>query len=290
MLSEAVKDPLPSDLRKILRQVARNGRCSWLPWQRGDDQQLLVAKIRKVATHQNGKRKRPDTSGQSDRSGSEFEDSTHYECDSEGTSTTTNSELSADKRNKQQRRLQTTTTGANRSRYTSLVQAFATAIGLVLDNSYRTQGGYKMSPAEIRMYATAGKKLTPKEVFQQRRQRLIALVNHEHNGNGRRDGPPFTMQRMAEVLLAPDRYYKLTHKLCNCLEKLLMIRSSIQAFGGSTGGQTSQSRREVRMGSFLFQSCGSSHSRTRFVLATTCFYSTMFQNLRLGARNGSAGV
>ena len=252
IVSETVKDPLPSDLRKILRQVARNGRCSWLPWQRGDDQQLQVAKIRKVATtHLNGKRKRPDTSGQSDRSGSEFDDSTHYECDSEGTSTTTNSERSAEKRNKPQRLLQTTIMGGHRSRYTSLGQAFATAIGLVLDHSYRTQGGYKMSPAEIRMYANAAKKLSPKEVFQQRRQRLIALVNHDYNGNGQRDGPPFTMQRMAEVLLAPDRYYKLTHKLCNCLEKLLMIRSSIQAFGGSTGGHTLQSRREVRVGLFV---------------------------------------
>jgi hypothetical protein len=39
-----------------------------------------------------------------------------------------------------------------------LGQAFATAIGLVLDHSYRTQGGYKMSPAEIRTYANAAKK------------------------------------------------------------------------------------------------------------------------------------
>lgn len=40
------------------------------------------------------------------------------------------------------------------------------------------------------------------------------------------------------------QYYSQTHKLCNCLEKLLLVRSSTGAFGGSRGGDTSQSRRE----------------------------------------------
>ena len=102
---------------------------------------------------------------------------------------------------------------------------------------------------------------------------------------GANDGPPFTIQRLAEVLISPERvsdrgkqererernggscqapdlkvythtsfrfffliyqYYTQTHKLCNCLEKLLLVTSSSGAFGGSTGGDTSQSRREVR--------------------------------------------
>jgi hypothetical protein len=41
------------------------------------------------------------------------------------------------------------------------------------------------------------------------------------------------------------QYYTQTHKLCNCLEKLLLVTSSIDAFGGSTGGETYQTRREV---------------------------------------------
>jgi hypothetical protein len=57
-------------------------------------------------------------------------------------------------------------------------------------------------------------------------------------------GPPFTIQRVAEVLLAPERYYVQTHKLCNALEKLLLVTLPSSAFGGGTGGDTSQSRRE----------------------------------------------
>lgn len=57
-------------------------------------------------------------------------------------------------------------------------------------------------------------------------------------------GPPFTIQRVAEVLLAPERYYLQTHKLCNALEKLLLVTLPSSAFGGGTGGDTSQSRRE----------------------------------------------
>jgi len=59
-------------------------------------------------------------------------------------------------------------------------------------------------------------------------------------------GPPFTIQRVAEVLLEPERYYVQTHKLCNALEKLLLVTSSSTAFGGFTGGNTSQNQREER--------------------------------------------
>eukprot|EP00555_Chaetoceros_dichaeta_P006222 CAMPEP_0198255346 /NCGR_PEP_ID=MMETSP1447-20131203/5481_1 /TAXON_ID=420782 /ORGANISM="Chaetoceros dichaeta, Strain CCMP1751" /LENGTH=488 /DNA_ID=CAMNT_0043941697 /DNA_START=129 /DNA_END=1595 /DNA_ORIENTATION=- len=59
-------------------------------------------------------------------------------------------------------------------------------------------------------------------------------------------GPPFTIQRIAEVLLEPERYYSQTHKLCNALEKLLLVTSPSSAFGGFTGGNTSQNQREER--------------------------------------------
>ena len=243
---ETTKDVLPSDLRKILKAVARNGRCSWLSWQQAD-------KERKPAKHRNGKRKRSDLLGDSDRTGSECEDmASHYECDSESTSTTNNSEVSSGKRRSihgQQQLLQAA--GASRMKYRSLGQAFAVAMGLVMDHSYQNQGGYKLSPAELRKFTIAGNKANPEAIFQERRQRLITLCH----GNGHREGAPFTLQRMAEVLLSPARYYKQTHKLCNCLEKLLMVTSSIQAFGGSAGGQTFQSRREVRMLLFLSIDC-----------------------------------
>ena len=37
--------------------------------------------------------------------------------------------------------------------------------------------------------------------------------------------PPFTLQRLAELLLSPDQY-TATHKLCNAIEKLLSVSSS----------------------------------------------------------------
>jgi len=57
---------------------------------------------------------------------------------------------------------------------------------------------------------------------------------------------PFTIQRVAEVLLTPERYYTQTHKLCNALEKLLLVTTPATAFGGVKGGDTSQNRREER--------------------------------------------
>jgi hypothetical protein len=139
-------------------------------------------------------------------------------------------------------------------KYSSLGQAVSDGIGYVLDHSFKYYGGYRLSPAESRRLnqqgevteASTNAKAGSVEVFKQRRQRLISLVHCERNGKMERDGPPFTIQRLAEVLVAPGRCYKQTHKLCNCLEKLLLVSSSVDAFGGSTGGETSQSRSEVR--------------------------------------------
>lgn len=60
-----------------------------------------------------------------------------------------------------------------------------------------------------------------------------------------------------------SQYYTQTHKLCNCLEKLLLVRSSSEAFGGSTGGDTSQSRREEREMAALADEKGRQHSTLR---------------------------
>jgi PPP4R2 len=94
-------------------------------------------------------------------------------------------------------------------------------------------------------------------IFRERRKRLLDMLgsssrtdaNIKSNGMPLShlpgdNGPPFTIQRLAEVLIAPERYYSRTHKLCNCLEKLLLVTLPTTAFGGSTGGDTSQSRRE----------------------------------------------
>ena len=109
--------------------------------------------------------------------------------------------------------------------------------------------------------------LSPEEIFRQRRYRLLHMLeaptaadkgaskNKDGGGklsgavpsrSGPDNGPPFTIQRIAEVLVSPERYYTQTHKLCNCLEKLMLITSSTNDFGGIFGGDTSQSRRENR--------------------------------------------
>lgn len=368
-------DPLSSDLRRILSEVARTGRCPWLTWN-GEEvpdsaklfsetnrphvsssskpttaslavsgKRPVVAKRRTPSAYRAGSpmnsasknrrknglhvtarrrfssengtnksvaagtagRKRPlfllrtpsssTTSvasiGSGRTSGSEPEG-----WDSEGTSATTNSELSMGERKDQRLRLATlqsisTTTSTPQTSKTStlgyktLREAFRVSLGLVLDHSYRFYGGYKLSPAEIRINeaafaalnagvkhqsengATSGQGAAVKvqapsaeKTFFQRRKRLLARLGDEgallsssttpgdvhspdkQKVNGGKtaaadteiDGPPFTIQRIAEVLIAPERYYKQTHKLCNCLEKLLLVTSPASAFGGAMGG------------------------------------------------------
>eukprot|EP00529_Nitzschia_sp_RCC80_P004297 CAMPEP_0113503356 /NCGR_PEP_ID=MMETSP0014_2-20120614/34097_1 /TAXON_ID=2857 /ORGANISM="Nitzschia sp." /LENGTH=969 /DNA_ID=CAMNT_0000398311 /DNA_START=149 /DNA_END=3058 /DNA_ORIENTATION=- /assembly_acc=CAM_ASM_000159 len=241
----------------------------------------------------------PGSIGSGRTSGSEVEDSTQYEYDSEATSATTNSEISiarkkthslgnlsnADQHNPKS--LWSTNINAGQGggrrkemydanmRYKSLQMALRVATGIVLDHFYNSRGGYTLSPAEKRRNESSVKKgdgnsghvakdnassksedlsgcnrsmPSSEEIYQQRRQRLLQMLNPPKS-EGRMsffvdEGPPFTIQRIAEVLLAPARYYTQTHKLCNCLEKLLLVRLSTEAFGGSTGGATSQSRKE----------------------------------------------
>lgn len=202
-------------------------------------------------------------------SGSEVEDSTQYECDSEGTSATTNSEVSVEKRaarNWNSVIVQTSpgltsvvpsTEGT--CRFKTLRGALRVALGLVLDNSYRNRGGYKLSPAELRIHAAAAaaqsaashavssgagsekenspelevEPPSPEKTFQQRKRRLLALLGEDDVSSSEQppsapqsplhhqatapgpsylgddtkfaSGPPFTIQRIAEVLLDPER-------------------------------------------------------------------------------------
>lgn len=64
-------------------------------------------------------------------------------------------------------------------------------------------------------------------------------------------------------MLISTQYYTQTHKLCNCLEKLLLVTSPAGAFGGSIGGDTSQSRREETEMAALTDEKGRQESRLR---------------------------
>ena len=87
-----------------------------------------------------------------------------------------------------------------------------------------------------------------KEMYLDRRAKLLAMLNVEKDGSQggkKRRGamvppedygpvePPFTIQRICEILVAPTKYYSQTHKLCNALEKLLLITSPEGSFGGA---------------------------------------------------------
>jgi hypothetical protein len=125
--------------------------------------------------------------------------------------------------------------------YKTLKDAVRSALDLVLDHWYR-RFGYKLTVAEKRMKFNEGSQTPNTEVgqsfgndtervsssteavFQHRRQRLLALVQgplDAHTGdvtNGVttiklppliEDGPPFTIQRIAEVLVAPEKVSRL---------------------------------------------------------------------------------
>lgn len=193
--------------------------------------------------------------------GSEPEDASHY--DSEGTSTTSNSELSNNHWKKQGHRLQqhqnlcgtldpsseaTQNNAMFRSEANdslpsymgSLREAFRVAVDLVLEHWFQNKGGYKISLAESKIH----KQLSPRDIFVLRKERLLEQLELSEKDPEVDSGPPFTIQRLAEVLVEPEKYYTQTHKLCNCLEKLLLVSSPITAFGGSRGGVNAQTRRE----------------------------------------------
>jgi hypothetical protein len=110
-----------------------------------------------------------------------------------------------------------------------LQEALRVALGLVLDHFYSKRGGYTLSPSEKRRNATlvlGGDKnnkggtppLSPDSVFQQRRQRLLTMLmpprkkqqqredrRQRQRVNDTNTGPPFTIQRIAEVLVSPER-------------------------------------------------------------------------------------
>lgn len=229
----------------------------------------------KVRSHKQSSRKRPlflirtssaqqqqqqgGSVGSSGRtSGSEPDDSTQYECDSEGTSATSCSELSTERnhlRNMQRIAIgvpkkpsAATSSSSSSQEHGSLKDVFRMALGLVLDHWHRQKGGYKLSPAERRRSEAAdkatqalvngeskqdngnvnGAKNPPPEkskeyiikaeaIFQKRKERLLVMLGQQGDKASRRyastarryeaedEGPPFTIQRIAEVLIAPER-------------------------------------------------------------------------------------
>eukprot|EP00562_Extubocellulus_spinifer_P026708 CAMPEP_0178635232 /NCGR_PEP_ID=MMETSP0698-20121128/13054_1 /TAXON_ID=265572 /ORGANISM="Extubocellulus spinifer, Strain CCMP396" /LENGTH=1107 /DNA_ID=CAMNT_0020274953 /DNA_START=373 /DNA_END=3696 /DNA_ORIENTATION=+ len=101
-----------------------------------------------------------------------------------------------------------------------------------------------------------------KETYIDRRTRLIAMLGDDAHSEAQSSSsavkkpsassplpfpvvePPFTIQRICEILLSPTKYYSQTHKLCNALEKLLLITTPEGAFG-SVGGEADVGRYEA---------------------------------------------
>jgi PPP4R2 len=207
----------------------------------------------------------PGSAGSGRTSGSEHEDTSQYECDSEGTSATSNSEMSFSTNSFKGGGFVRNSNEGNRAygkpKYSSVKDALTFSLNSVLDFYYHNRGGYKLSPAEKRKYSLAGAigtnkpELTVNEIFQARKKHILDMLGRYCEMNGEQRGttmssaavgselPPFTIQRVAEVLMEPERYYTQTHKLCNCMEKLLLVTSSISAFGAMIGEEASPMHR-----------------------------------------------
>lgn len=305
--SKTPEIPLPSELRRILKEVARSGACSWLSWdlvtadfENGaarkpapagrllgqpyadyrrsanssvSDSVAQAPPRKKYRSNSNKSSRRrfsaphgiskaastrkrplfliktqpstfsaPSSIGSGRTSGSEPDDSTQYECDSEGTSTTTNSEISLERMRRNHQRLSShsfqplgktgidshapTDASTMRESQPTLQEALRNAVGIVLDYFYNNRGGYKLSPAEKRRNKTLlnlervdradvltadTPELSPEVVFMQRKQRLVYMLRtrtNQRNGfiaHEASEGPPFTIQRIAEVLISPER-------------------------------------------------------------------------------------
>lgn len=214
----------------------------------------------RTSGHSGGYPSAPGSVGSGRTSGSEVEDSTNYEYDSEATSATTNSEISISRKKTHNLSAHSTADQHNpkallsissargqgsgrrkelfdaNMRYKSLQMAVRVATGIVLDHFYHNRGGYTLSPAEKRRNESSsreeggisnevangcssmssetavGKKSSmpsSEEIYQQRRQRLLQMLTSPKSQGGMTiftdEGAPFTVQRIAEVLLAPDR-------------------------------------------------------------------------------------
>jgi hypothetical protein len=70
-------------------------------------------------------------------------------------------------------------------------------------------------------YTTYGFAGPPYETFEERRGEVLALLQAL-------DRPPFTVQRLVELLCRPTASYKSTHKFMNGVLKLLSVTSSLR--------------------------------------------------------------
>jgi len=145
----------------------------------------------------------PGSVGSGRTSGSEPDDSTQYECDSEGTSATSCSELSTERRDHHLKNLQHVTMPASKKPpaaaeaedvtssqdYQCLKDVFRVAIGLVLDYWYRHRGGYKLSPAERRRSDTINAEKQSKSIITKPASFMSTLNSTLANGE-RNSGHP----------------------------------------------------------------------------------------------------
>ncbi len=61
------------------------------------------------------------------------------------------------------------------------------------------------------------------KAYEERRDEVLAALNGF-------DRPPFTIQRIAEVIMEPQAQYSSTHKLLNSLEKLLSVSTTLPPY------------------------------------------------------------
>jgi hypothetical protein len=107
-------------------------------------------------------------------------------------------------------------TGIPQHSWKSLRELFAAKAATVAD-SFRGAEGIDATSPEGR-------------VVEARREAVVASIR-------RYEAAPFTLQRLAEVLLEPKRQYKSTTKYLNGVEKLLMVSSTLPCPSDGLGGE-----------------------------------------------------
>lgn len=134
--------------------------------------------------------------------------------------------------------------GGSSEGYKSLQDAFRIALHFVLEAFYEQRGGYRLSPVEKQQSGFSnlaestsnsseplehkGKDLRSKDAFINRRNKLVEIlqpkgwiltstmdqIGNEKRHRKKASAPPFTLQRVAEVLLEPERVRNRHEKLC----------------------------------------------------------------------------
>jgi len=251
---------LPSTLRRILSQVAHCGVCSSLSWATNATNTLTVGTTSLSTRYRQRKSTKrnapvPSPVSATTRSVSSIDnnnpsDLEHFSSDGENTLSSNSSSISK-------------SSSARLVCYNSLREAMAHALLLVLEKAYK-KTGYTLSPIERKKLIKEKDENLSYSAFCERKDKLMGMLlgenfkmaiakftsnrNHSNTSNNKNmkrsmsqgsssnenefgENPPFTLQRVAEVLYSPEHVstYKKSHNIF-ALASICMSNSCANKF------------------------------------------------------------